>query len=338
LTLGGLLAVYGIVAELVSAAARQRAEQIAPRALVLLRPLEWLVWPFCYPVGAVAQVLSRVVRKSPAPSTSLVESEVEILVNEGELNGSLAHDQSEMIRNVLDFGDIRAGDIMMPRTAVTAVDIDLPVREFLKIVTENEHSRYPVYRERIDNVIGVLHVKDLITHADLENLDRVQLSDLMRTPVMYVPESQLASSVLTEMRVEQQHMAIVIDEFGGMSGIITIEDLIEEIVGDIRDEHDDEEPPIVDMGEGRLLVQASVPINDLSRYLGTDLPEDDEYNSLGGFIVEQMGRVPKAGESLEHSGLTLIVQEADERHVSKVEIQRPTVAGRVSSAPPRPAA
>jgi CBS domain containing-hemolysin-like protein len=208
----------------------------------------------------------------------------------------------------------------------------------LKIVTENEHSRYPVYRERIDNVIGVLHVKDLITHADLENLDRVQLSDLMRTPVMYVPESQLASSVLTEMRVEQQHMAIVIDEFGGMSGIITIEDLIEEIVGDIRDEHDDEEPPIVDMGEGRLLVQASVPINDLSRYLGTDLPEDDEYNSLGGFIVEQMGRVPKAGESLEHSGLTLIVQEADERHVSKVEIQRPTVAGRVSSAPPRPAA
>jgi CBS domain containing-hemolysin-like protein len=133
-------------------------------------------------------------------------------------------------------------------------------------------------------------------------------------------------------------MAIVIDEFGGMSGIITIEDLIEEIVGDIRDEHDDEEPPIVDMGEGRLLVQASVPINDLSRYLGTDLPEDDEYNSLGGFIVEQMGRVPKAGESLEHSGLTLIVQEADERHVSKVEIQRPTVAGRVSSAPPRPAA
>jgi CBS domain containing-hemolysin-like protein len=266
---------------------------------------------------------------------------MEILVNQGEESGSLAPDQSEMIRNALAFGDLRAGDLMVPRTQVEAVDINTPLEVFRKSVTKSEQSRYPVYRDRIDNVIGILHVKDLVTRNAYEAGSKLTLADLMRTPVMYVPDSQPASSVLTDMRAGKHHMAIVIDEFGGMSGIITLEDLIEEIIGDIRDEHDTEEPPISDLGDGRLLVDASIPISDLSRYLGLELPEGANYNSLGGLLIELKGSVPPAGTSMEQAGLQFIIREADERHVKKVEIIRPPVAepprsipsGSVSSRP-----
>jgi CBS domain containing-hemolysin-like protein len=144
----------------------------------------------------------------------------------------------------------------------------------------------------------------------------------LRTPVAFVPDSQSGSSVLKDMRAGRHHMAIVIDEFGGMSGALTLEDLLEKIVGDIRDEHDVDEPPIVDLGNGRLAVDASVPIADLSRYLGAELPVDGDYHSLAGFIIAQLGRVPEVGTQLTAYGLQFEVREADERRVSKVEITR----------------
>jgi CBS domain containing-hemolysin-like protein len=249
---------------------------------------------------------------------------VEILVTEGEQNGSLGPERAEMIRNVLDFGDLRARDVMVPRTQVSAIDAAMPTEEILRFVAERAHSRYPVYRERIDNVVGILHVKDLVARAALGDIRSVQVSELMRTPVVFVPETQSASSVLKDMRSGRHHMAIIIDEFGGMSGIATLEDVIEEIVGDIRDEHDDEEPPIVDLGDGRLMVDAGVPIGDLSRYLGVELPEDGGYSSLGGFLIERVGQVPPVGHVLSEQGLDFVVRDADERRVVKVEIVRQT--------------
>jgi CBS domain containing-hemolysin-like protein len=184
-----------------------------------------------------------------------------------------------------------------------------------------------VYKDRIDNVVGVLHVKDLMTRATANGWPTLAPADVMRTPVMYVPESQPAQSVLTDMRAGKQHMAVVIDEFGGMSGIITLEDLVEEIVGDIKDEHDTEEPPIADLGNGRLLVDASIAVSDLSRYLGVELPEDGEYNSLGGLLTELKGFVPQPGTTVEQKGLQFLIVDADERVVKKVEIIRPLDAG-----------
>jgi CBS domain containing-hemolysin-like protein len=323
-----VLVVYGVAAEVLSAVARRRAEQLTPFLLVLLRPLDLLIAPLSVPLRYLGRAISFAIDKPLSPS-SLVESEVEALVTEGEMNGALAHDQSEMIRNVLDFGDIQAGDIMTPRTRVVAINVDTSVNDFLKLIADMEHSRYPAYRDRIDNVIGILHVKDLVTRAALGKLEGIKLADLVRKPVMYIPSSQHASSLLTEMRAGKHHMAIVIDEFGGMNGIITIEDLIEQIVGEIRDEHDDEEPPIVDLGDGRLMVDASMPINDLSRYLGVELPEDGNYNSVGGFIVERMGYVPEPGAAMREADLDFVVRDADERKVAKVEIIRS-----VPSAPP----
>jgi CBS domain containing-hemolysin-like protein len=264
----------------------------------------------------------------------VTENEVELIVTEGELNGSLDHEQSEMIRNVLEFGDLTAGEIMVPRTRIVSFDLHTSGQDVLRTVAETEHSRYPIYRERVDNIVGILHVKDVVSFVAKNDVKTLKLADIMRAPVTFVPESQLASSVLKCMRAERHHMAIVLDEFGGIAGLVTLEDLIEEIVGDIRDEHDVEEPPIVDMGDGRLMVDAGVSMVDLGRYLGRELPDDGDYNSLGGFLVARLGRVPAAGVKLKAFDLDFVVREADERHIARVEIVRP--ADQVSPLSTRP--
>ncbi len=321
--LAALLALlaYGVPAEIGRVMAARTAERSAPLLLRVLWPFEMVVAPLAAPIVWLGGVFGRLLARPPS-SPKMTENEVEIIVNEGELNGSLDHEQSEMIRNVLDFGDLTAGELMVPRTRVTAFDIETPTDELLRLVVENGHSRYPVFRERIDNVVGILHVKDLTSHLASGDLQTLAFADIVRGPVVYVPEGQTASSVLKDMRAMRQHMAIVIDEFGGMSGIVTLEDLIEEIVGDIQDEHDEDEAPIVDLGDGRLLVDASVPIDDLSDYLGAEFPEDGDYNSLGGFIVDRLGRVPRVGARLSALGLDFLVREADERCVARVEIVR----------------
>ena len=316
-----VLGVYGVATEVGTVLAQRSAEHAFPYFLVVLRPFELLAAPLAAPFVAVSLGVGQITRKRE-PSASLTESEVEILVNEGEAAGAIPHEQSQMIRNVLEFKDVRAGDVMVPRTQVVAVDASTAGPEVLAFVTEKEHSRYPVYRERIDNVVGILHVKDLMTFSAKSNLDGLVIEKIMRTPVVFVPESQTASSALADMRSKRHHMADVIDEFGGMIGVITLEDLLEEIVGDIRDEHDDKEPPIVDLGDGRLLVDASVSIGDLSRYLGVELPEDGQYNSLGGFMVERSGCVPQVGTTVTVEDIDFVVREADQRRVAKVEVVR----------------
>jgi putative hemolysin len=314
---------YALPSEIARGLVARSADTTAPLLLQVLRPLEWLAAPIAAPIAWAGRVAKSWVRPAPAPAPGVTETEVELIVNEGELNGSLGHDQSEMIRNVLDFGDATAGELMIPRPQVTAFDIGTPIEGLLRLIVESEHSRYPIYKDTIDNVIGILHAKDLLRHASASGRPAdVRVESMLRQPVVFVPESQLATSVLKDMRSRRHHMAVVIDEFGGFSGIITLEDLLEEIVGDIRDEHDVEEAPIVDVGDGRLMVDASVSIGDLSSYLGADLPEDGDYHTLAGFIVAELGRVPEPGATLRAFGLDFVVREADERRVMKVEITR----------------
>lgn len=323
------------------------AERAAPALLACLRPVEWLAIPLAWPLVWIDAWLNRPAQAGERDSDgSITETEMEYMIHEGEMTGALGHDQSEMIRNVLDFRDVQAGDVMLPRLEVAAIEADTPIEKVLRLVVEDGYSRYPVYRERIDNVVGFLHVKDLVGRMGKPSSMRGQASDLMRTPVVYVPETQSASSVLADMRSgHKHHIAIVIDEFGGMAGIITLEDIIERIVGDIRDEHDDpEEPPAIEkLPDGRLMVDARVPVAELSRHLGTELPEDGDYYSLGGLMLERMGRVPTVGEQFTAQGHVFTVRAADERHVEKVEIQL-LEAGDASELPgkislrPRPAA
>jgi CBS domain containing-hemolysin-like protein len=321
----GAVVIYGIPTEIGRVLAQRNPDRSAPLLLQLVAPIELLFSPIAAPLVWIGRLFERDRDESrPTPAPGIVESEVSMIVSEGELSGALGHEQSEMIRNVLDFGGITAGELMVPRTQVHAIEIDTPVSEVLRLIAESEHSRYPVYRENLDNVVGVLHSKDLLPHLAHGDLEKVGLPTLVRQPVVFVPESQPADTVLREMRAGKHHLAIVLDEFGGTSGILTLENLLEQIVGDIRDEHDVEEPPIVDLGDGKLLVDASVSIADLSRYLGAELPTDGDYHTLAGFVVAELGTVPEVGVRLTAFDLDFEVKEADERRVLKVEITRRT--------------
>ena len=317
------LVTYSIPSEIARVIVTRTADRSGPLLLRMLRPFEIIVAPVAAPVTWIGSIIGRALSDPMAPSADITENEVEIIVSEGERNGSLDHDQSEMIRNVLDFGDTTSGEVMVPRTQIAGFEMETPPRQVLAGVIESEHSRYPIYRERIDNIVGVLHVKDLMNFLIPDgNIDGLRIQQLMRRPVMYSAEGQTASSVLKEMRQNRQHMAVVLDEFGGVAGIVTLEDLLEEIVGDIRDEHDEDDSQIVELDDGRIMVDASVPILELSRYLGTPLPESDDYNSLGGFLIARLGRLPAVGVRVKFNHLEFVVRDADERHVASVEILR----------------
>lgn len=336
--LGVLAAVvaYALPAELVRARLVAWPE-VAVHLVRWLRPLEWLVAPLGDALFGLARLFGGGEARSRTTPTGITETEVERIVNGGELDAALAQDQSEMIRNVLDFGTVTAGEVMVPRTRVDALNERMPLDEVFATVAATQHSRYPVFSDGIDNVVGILHVKDLFTAVAENRTESTTLRDLMRGPVAFVPESQLASTVLKEMRAGRHHLAVVIDEFGGFSGVVTLEDLLEEIVGDIQDEHDlEDEAPIIDLGNGKLLVDASIPVADLNRRLGTQIPDDGDYVSVGGLLVEQLGHVPSVGSQHEAFGLRFLVREADERHVCRVEIQplEPSPETAPSSRPP----
>ncbi|HEY2410152.1 MAG TPA: hemolysin family protein [Polyangiaceae bacterium] len=313
---------YALPSEIARALVMRSAERTAPFLLQAVRPLELVAAPIAAPIVWLGRLVGGQFERISAPAPGVTETEVELIVNEGELNGSLGHDQSEMIRNVLDFGDATAGQLMVPRPQVTAFDIATDPNAALRQIVESQHSRYPVYKDTIDNIVGVLYAKDLLRLVAENRVAEAKLESLVHQPVAFVPDSQLATRVLKDMRVGKHHMAVVVDEFGGFSGILTLEDLLEEIVGDIRDEHDSDEPPIVDLGDGKLMVDASVSITDLARYLGVELPEDGDYHTLAGLIVAELGHVPEPGAKLTRFGLEFTISDADERRIAKVEIQR----------------
>lgn len=298
-----------------------------PFFLVLLRPLEWLVAPLADPVTYLCRFTAQ---SNGAPPANHSDAETNLAGNGSERSTTLADEQSAMIRNVLEFSDTVAGDLMVPRPQVTAIDINTSPQDLIRLIRQNEHSRYPVYRDRIDNIVGILHVKDVFLHVASHGISKLNLRPLLRKAV-FIPETQLASSVLQQLRAGRHHMAIVIDEFGGMSGVLTLEDLLEEIVGEIRDEYDDEESPVIQLSNGHFVVDASIPITELNRHVGIELPDGGEYNSLGGFIVEIMGRVPESGAVLEEMGHRFLIQSSDERHISKVEIVPNPAAMRASA-------
>jgi len=322
-------------------AGRSGADWLALVAARFLRPFDLLLAP----VAAITRVGGRLLSRPslrPPPDARITETEVEMMVNQGERSGLLEHENAEMIRKVLEFSELTARDAMVPRTRVVSIDVDTPLDEVLQLITETGHSRYPVYREQVDEVFGLLYAKDLFRAlrscwrpagpdrdpASANDAARAEppssLRAAVRTPINFVSESQPLSALLIEMRQKREHLAVVVNEFGEMSGIVTLEDVLEEIVGDIQDESDPEEAaPIADLGDGRLLADAAVLLCDLSAYLGTDIDPDGQYDSLGGMITDKLGQVPPVGTTLEAFGLSFTVREADEKRVRKVEIVPP---------------
>jgi putative hemolysin len=327
LSLGGTVFATGMLFEIATAIARRHPESAAPAAVRFLRPLEIAMLPLSLPFALVgSRVARKEVEEGPDPAIS---AEVEILVGEGEKSGLFAHEPAEMIRNVLEFSERTARDVMIPRAKVEAIEVSTEIERAKRLVSEVGHSRYPVYKEQLDNVVGLLYAKDLfktIGHGE-DGAPRSgplkSLREVLRSPANFVAESQPLASLLKDMRSRRQHLAIVVDELGAVSGIVTLEDVLEEIVGDIRDEHDEigDDATIEDLGGGLLVADAAVSITDLSNYLKTDLGADHKDDSLGGMLTHHFGKVPEAGTALNKFGLEFIVRDCNDHQIGKVEIR-----------------
>ncbi|MCL2447465.1 MAG: hemolysin family protein [Polyangiaceae bacterium] len=315
----GAVLTYGTFTEVAGTFARRRPEVAGALGLSFLRPLEWLVVPLADPLAVVGRAIGRRVPKSRSTDARMAETEVEWVLREGEKAGAIANEPAEMIRKVLDFKDVTARDVMVPRRHILGIELGTPLSEVVAFVATEKHSRYPVYRETLDNIVGVLCAKDLFSVMREGRLSSTQLADVTRPTVLFVSENHPAATILHDMQSRRLHMAIVSDQYGGTSGLVTLEDVIEEIVGDIRDEHDID-APIQPIGEGRVMADGAVSLADLSRALGTQLPEDGDFESLGGLIISRSGHVPAVGATLDVEGLRLIVREADATRIVKVEI------------------
>jgi putative hemolysin len=308
---------YGSLTEILATVARKRPEQIGAIALRVLGPLEWGLIPLAAPLALIGRFVSRRFPVRPGDA-DLAESEVEWVVSQGERTGAIANEPAEIIRNVLDLTGQDVKGVMIPRRRVRGFEIGMSLDDVMQVVSAEGHSRYPVYRETLDNVVGLLYTKDLFRVVHEGRVQSAKLSDAIRTSVLFVVETQPAASVIREMRAKGLHVAVVIDESGGTSGIVTLEDILEEIVGDIRES--DRPPQIQQIGEGRFVADAAVSLSDLSDRLGKNIPADGEFESLGGLLVHRAGRVPEVGSELTVDGLRFLVREAEETHVVKVEI------------------
>ncbi|UGQ16882.1 hemolysin family protein [Borrelia sp. RT1S] len=211
-------------------------------------------------------------------------------------------------------------EIMIPRISVVFVDYFGSKDEILKVVTSSNHSRFPVYKETIDDIIGVIHTKDILFHMCKKDFYEIDLKDVMRK-VMFVPESKKIDSLLKEFQENHVHIAIVVDEYGGVSGLVTLEDILEEIVGDIQDEFDNEIDEIVPLDDGSYLCTARVLIEDLNEKLGLKLPDGD-FDTLGGFVYDLFGRIPLKNEKIEYNNLTFTIKNMHQRNIKVIKISQ----------------
>ena len=228
-------------------------------------------------------------------------------------------EERKLLQSVVDFGGTLVREVMTPRPDIVAIAHDATVAEFRALFAEEEYSRIPVYEDNLDNILGFVFAKDLVTLDGVQGTSRV-VPQLLR-PAHVVPEGKRVAELLRELQVKHVQSAIVVDEYGGTAGLVTIEDLLEEIVGEIRDEYDDESEPIVDEGDGTFVFLATVSVGDMVEQLGVSV-ERDGFETVGGYLLTRLGRVPTVGETLEIDDLVVEVLEAERRRVRKVRVHR----------------
>jgi CBS domain containing-hemolysin-like protein len=252
-------------------------------------------------------------------TTEDLEMEIQELLEEGEEHGLITHQEGQMINSIFDFRDTLAHEIMTPRPEMICTDIQTEIPDVLKLIIKEGFTRIPVYSESPDNIIGILNAKDLLVCVDVPQ-NCPDIRELIKPPYL-VPETMRIIDLLRAFQAKKNHMAIVTDEFGGIRGLITLEDVLEEIVGEIDDEYDKEEPQWRALPDGSLMIYAKEDIEEVESFFGVELP-DGPYESVGGFIIHQLGHLPKAGESVETDSLVFKVVSATKRHIKSVKIHR----------------
>lgn len=285
---------------------------VAAAALVL--PVYVLIYPLRRWLGTA---MERLYPPSTLQAGLLFADDVKELTEEGEHGRLLAEDEREMIQRVFLLGETVVREIMVPRIDMVALDESAPLDVIVDVVRRTRHSRLPVYRGNIDNMVGFLHIKDLV--ARIGALDELQWTTLLR-PAYFVPETKLAGQLLSEMRARRMHLAIVVDEYGGTSGLVTLEDVIEEVVGEIQDESDKEQPLVSRLEDGSFRVDAKVDLDDLNDRLGVSLPADD-FDTLAGYLYSLAGKIPVPGDRFRESGLEFVVAGVRGKRITSVIVR-----------------
>ena len=302
-------------------------------ALFVARPIGWfdrILRPIVWLVSTISNVLVRALGGKDRPRAGYLSTEeLKMLVETGSEQGSIEEEEKEMIHGVIELADTKVHQVMVPRIGIQAVEVNEPIKDILQTIVQAGHSRVPLYEESLDNIIGILYAKDLLPYLmPLATPSQIDVAALAR-PATYVPETKPVDELLHEMRASKRHIAIVVDEYGGTAGLITMEDIVEEIVGEIQDEYDSEESLVEPLEEDdhiayRLDGRVSMDdVRDLFELSDTEESDEDEYDTVGGFIVHRVGRIPLPGAVVPFQDVTLRVESAEPRRVAKVIATRP---------------
>jgi putative hemolysin len=292
-----------------------------------------LTWPLVWVLMRSTEFVLRRLGLQPPGSELEVHSEAELkmLVSASTERGEIETEEREMLYKVFDFADKEVSDVMVPRPDVVALSIDLPPEDALAAVIDSPFTRYPVYRGSLDDIVGVLHVRDLFSELHDRGIAAVNLDDIVR-PAHIVPETKDLAALLAEFRRANQHMAIVVDEYGGMEGIVTLEDLLEEIVGEIEDEYDLPDETVERVDERTIRIDGTFPIDDFNEQFGTELPVED-FHTMGGFVFGLLGRAPERGDRVEHDGVGFEVLEMEGTRILRLQVEFPEAQPEPSEQP-----
>ena len=289
------------------------ADRISLWALPFVGPVTLLLYPLVWPMQRIEdRLLSHAMSASDEEDRPSTEDEVISLIEDTD-EQDLEEEEREIIRSVFEFGETVAREIMTPRIDISGIKDALTVNECIEQIKESRHSRFPVFHENIDDVVGMIHVKDLLRCA-ASGEQETTISQLVKR-IDYVPETMPLNDLLQLMKRSRSQMVLVVDEYGGTEGLVTMEDVIEELVGEIEDEYDLDEKEFHRRSDGSIMVKARMPICELNEALDAKLPESEEYDSLGGFVYSTLGRIPRVGETLQAPGFNLRIHSANQRQI-----------------------
>lgn len=303
--------------------ARHNAKKVVMWVIYIIYPIYFLL----YPLVSILSRLSVFFIHSMGGKTKRVdpmatEEEITYMIRLGHEEGVFNQEHGEMLESIIDFRDTEIREIIIPRTDICSLPIDMPFEDLIKEIMLHGYTRWPIYENDIDHVVGILYVKDLINYQ-LQGGQKFHLRDHLRKP-LFIPESMKLDAVLKEFQKQKVHLGIVVDEYGGTAGIVTLEDILEEIVGEIRDELDkeEEEQTVRKIGEGHFLVSGRTSILDLEKQANIILPQDESYESVAGFLVSKNGKIPEKDTVINYDGYAFRVAEVEEKRVIMVEIKK----------------
>jgi putative hemolysin len=311
-----------VLGELVpKGAALRYSEAVALSVSTPVRAFFWIAHPLIWVLQRSSEGILRALGlEAPGgESEALSEAELRMLLGRATEHGEIEQEEQEMLYKVFDFADKEVADVMVPRPEVVAISIDLPPDECLAAVIESPYTRYPVYRETLDDIVGILHVRNLFSALNERGFANVDIESVIR-PAYIVPETKDLASLLADFRRENFHMSVVVDEYGTMAGIVTLEDLLEEIVGEIEDEFDLPDESVERVNDTTIRIDGTFPIDDFNEQFGTKLPIED-FHTVAGFVFGLIGRAPEEGAEVEHHGVRFRVVEVEGSRIERLEVE-----------------